>query len=178
MGTFLRPLRRRESNLDFLRLQSAAEQFKAELDQRRTYPSLNPYTKVVDRVTGGDDRGVDNDSQSIRIAPEWEVAGNAGYLRLLVGDMGIATALEVPHLDVLNNSVGAARFAAQVSFDDTFLGSGFGPWHVGVANELATCWRVAAVRSVVTPTSGPMQRHAIANRPTTLAATGQRAIGL
>jgi hypothetical protein len=64
--------------------------------------------------------------------------GNAGDLQLLVADMGIAAALEMPRLDVLNNTIGAARFAAQASSDATFLGDQFGPWRIDVAEALAT----------------------------------------
>jgi hypothetical protein len=127
-----------EGSLDMSRLQTAAAQFEDALRTVPAAPVAVDLSDVIGRVTGADRKGVDNHSRSVRIADDWAVMGNAGDLGLLVGDMGVAAALEVPRLDVLNNSIGAARFTAQASFDPTFLGEQFGPWHIEVAQRLAT----------------------------------------
>ena len=124
------------SAADVERLHVAAEQFRpppGSLDHH----SKTTLGEVVARVAG-DEGLIDNHSRDVRLAPEWSVMGNAGELNLLIADMGMAAALELPRLDVLNNTIGAERVASQIEHDATFLGSEFGPWHISVAQSLAT----------------------------------------
>jgi len=126
-------------SIDMPRLRTSAVQFRDAM--RRAPPGGDApvnFGGLIARVTGGNTRGVDNHSRAVQIADDWTVMGNAGDLDLLVADMGIGAALDLPRLDVLNNSIGMARFAAQQSFAVTSLDEQFGPWHVDVAQHLAT----------------------------------------
>jgi hypothetical protein len=87
---------------DLSKLRLASEQMEAELGRDYAWVDPTPFGAVLERVTSNDANGLDNHSRGIRVDGDWGLMGNAGDLRLLVGDMGIAAGLAIPHLDVLS----------------------------------------------------------------------------
>jgi hypothetical protein len=129
-----------DEGFDLARLRLASEQLESAFrGVPSTAPAPLPFGEVIDRVTCGDPSGIDNHSRTVRIADGWEIMGNAGALDLLVSDMGVAAAMDLAHLDVLNNTFGAARFVGvESAMGSAFMGDRLGPWKVDVAHILAT----------------------------------------
>lgn len=121
------------------RVEVAAEQFSR---LRRVFgPAYgvthSSFPDVIDQITSGNPEGIDNHGRGVQIGDSYAVMGNAGDLDQVFVDMGMAASLEIPDLDVLTNTLGTERLTSVLAEGSGFLGSGYKPWHLSVASEVA-----------------------------------------